>query len=46
MTAVDFRRIEECHAAFDSCSDHIYALPLFDRWTVAVAQSHATEAQS
>src|SRR5580698_5158772 len=44
--AVSFRRIEECDAAFDGCSYHRNALPLFEGWTVAVAQSHATEAES
>src|SRR5882672_10487172 len=44
--AVSFRRVEECHATFDCCSDHIDGLLLFGGWTVAVAQSHASEAES
>src|SRR6266568_6495566 len=44
--AVSFRRIEECHAAFDCCPDHSYGLLLFDSRTVAIAQPHATESQS
>jgi len=44
--AVGLRRIEECHATFDGCSNHSYGLLLFDGWTVAVAQPHAAESKS
>ena len=42
---ISFRCIEECHAAFDGCSDQIDRLLLFDGRTVAIAQPHATKAE-
>ena len=44
--SVSFSRIEECDATFDCFPDHIDGFLFFCGGTIAITQSHATEAKS